>query len=88
MAQNPQTDALAAKAQSIYAELGRQLTLGGTGGASDASLAGSVGTASLDSFGLVGDGAHTDGEFVQVDSLVPRVYLLARMIMELGAASR
>jgi glutamate carboxypeptidase len=38
----------------------------------------------LDGLSLVGGNAHTDREFAVVDSMVPRFYLLTRMIMELS----
>lgn len=86
MPQNAQSDALAATAQAIYAELGRKLTLEGSGGASDASLIAGAGIPTLDGFGIVGGGIHTAEEYADVDSMTPRLYLLARMLMELGAA--
>ena len=38
----------------------------------------------VDGLSLVGGNAHTDREFAVVDSMVPRFYLLTRMVMELG----
>jgi glutamate carboxypeptidase len=84
MPQNAQTDALAAMAQRIYGEIGRTLTLGGSGGAADSSLSAGVFKPTLDGLSLIGGNAHTDREFAVVDSMVPRFYLLTRMIMELG----
>ena len=84
MPQNPQTDALAAMAQRVYGEIGRTLQLVGSGGAADSSLSAGVFKPTLDGLNLVGGNAHTDQEFVTVDSMVPRFYLLTRMVMELG----
>jgi glutamate carboxypeptidase len=84
MPQNVQTDALAAMAQKIYGELGRTLRLGGSGGAADASFAAGVFKPTLDGLGIIGGGAHTAEEYAELDSMVPRFYLLARMLMELG----
>jgi glutamate carboxypeptidase len=84
MAQNAQTDALAAMAQSIYAEIGKTLRLESSGGAADSSLSAGVFTPTLDGLGLIGGNAHTDREYAEVNSIVPRLYLLARMLMELG----
>jgi glutamate carboxypeptidase len=84
MPKNAQSDALADKAQAIYGELGRKLTLEGTGGAADASFAAGVGTPTLDGFGIVGGNIHTPEEYAEVESIVPRFYLLTRMLMELG----
>jgi glutamate carboxypeptidase len=84
MAQNAQIDVLAAMAQRVYGELGKTLTLGGSGGAADSSLSAGVFKPTLDGLSLVGGNAHTDREFAMVDSMVPRFYLLTRMVMELG----
>jgi glutamate carboxypeptidase len=84
MGRNPATDRLAAMAQSVYAELGRTLRLESSGGAADSSLSAGVFTPSLDGLGLVGGNAHTDLEYAEVGSIVPRFYLLTRMLMELG----
>ena len=85
MPKNPASDKLAALAQSIYGEIGRKLTLEASGGAADASLSAGAGTPTLDGFGIVGGNIHTPEEYAEVDSVVPRLYLLARMIMEMGA---
>src|SRR5882757_2102854 len=84
MPQNAQIDALAATAQRVYGEIGRTLQLGGSGGAADSSLAAGVFKPTLDGLSLVGGNAHTDREYAEVDSMVPRFYLLTRMVMELG----
>ena len=84
MPQNAQTDALAAMAQRVYGEIGKTLTLGGSGGAADSSLSAGVFKPTLDGLSVIGGNAHTDREFAVVDSMVPRFYLVTRMIMELG----
>ena len=84
MPQNAQIDALAAMAQRIYGEIGRTLKLEGSGGAADSSLAAGVFKPTLDGLSLIGSNAHTDREYAEVDSMVPRLYLLTRMVMELG----
>ena len=53
--------------------------------AADSSLSAGVGTPTLDGFGIVGGGIHTPEEYAEVESVVPRLYLLSRMIMELAA---
>ena len=85
MRQNAQTDALAANAQAIYAELGKRLTFEGTGGAADSSLSAGAGTPSLDGLGFVGSSAHSPDEYIEIDSIVPRLYLLTRLMMEQSA---
>ncbi|MHA7683078.1 M20/M25/M40 family metallo-hydrolase [Cupriavidus sp. PET2-C1] len=78
---------LAQRAQAIYAELdGRQLALAeGTGGATDAGFAGRSGKAVVvESFGLAGFGYHARDEYIEIDSIVPRLYLLTRILQEIG----
>ncbi len=78
--------ALADKAKAIYQELDRQLDIVPmTGGATDAAFAArSDKAAVIESFGLAGWGYHARDEYIEVDSIVPRLYLMTRMLMELG----
>ena len=84
MPQNAQIDALAAMAQRVYGEIGRTLKLEGSGGAADSSLAAGVFKPTLDGLSMIGSNAHTEREYAEVDSMLPRLYLLTRMVMELG----
>ncbi|OFU89043.1 MULTISPECIES: glutamate carboxypeptidase [Stenotrophomonas] len=80
--------ALADRARKIYAELdGRELLFHPTtNGGTDAGFAGKSGKAAvLEGLGLAGWGYHAKNEFIEVDSIEPRVYLVARMMMDLGA---
>lgn len=80
----PRTEALAARAQAIYGELGLKLTMEGSGGAADANFASGAGAATLDGFGIVGGNIHAEEEYAELNSIPPRLYLLARMIMDLS----
>ncbi len=78
---------LGRRAQGIYAELdGRPLELAPmTGGATDAGYATRSGKAAvLESFGLAGFGYHARDEYIEIDSIVPRLYLMTRMLVDLG----
>ncbi len=84
----PASRSLGAHAQRIYAELGKKLVVDAVaeGGGTDAAFA-SLETKApvLERFGLQGFGAHSnDVEYVAVDSIEPRLYLLARMIMDVS----
>jgi glutamate carboxypeptidase len=79
---NPRTEVLAARAQAIYAELGKKLALEGSGGAGDANYTAAVGASTLDGFGPVGGNFHGEDEYVELNSIAPRLYLLVRMIIE------
>ncbi|MCD2435325.1 M20 family metallopeptidase [Acidaminococcus sp. NSJ-142] len=86
---NPGTRELTALAQEIYGELGRKLVLRDVGGSSDANWAAAAGAVCVDGFGAVKGGKnHTPQECALVPSVVPRMYLLTRMLEELGHAPR
>jgi len=81
------TLALAKRAQAIYAELdNRPLQLvPGTGGGTDAGFANRSGKpAVLESLGLAGWGYHAKDEYIDIESIVPRLYLSTRLLMDLG----
>ncbi|MBU2699453.1 glutamate carboxypeptidase [Sporomusaceae bacterium BoRhaA] len=83
---NPGTDDLVRLAQEIYSELGKKLIAVGAGGASDANWAASAGAIAIDGLGPVKGGKnHTEHECTKLDSVVPRMYLLTKMLMRLGA---
>jgi glutamate carboxypeptidase len=82
---NPHTDALAVRAKAIYAELGRDLGTGGNGGASESALSHEAGTPALDGLGPVGGAFHTDKEWIDLNSVTPRTYLLMRILQDLSA---
>ena len=84
-APNTGTDQLIALAQKIYGELGKTLITRSVGGASDENWAADAGAVAVDCFGAVKGGKnHTPQECASVSSVVPRMYLLSRMFMELG----
>lgn len=79
------TDALLARANRLYAEIGRQVTPTVVGSSADSALAAEPGTPTIDGFGLEGGGAHGVDDYADISTLAPRAYLLARMVMDLGA---
>jgi glutamate carboxypeptidase len=85
LTENAQIDALAARARAIYAEIGKTVELSGNGGASESALAMSEGTPALDGLGFVGGDFHTDHEWIDLNSVTPRLYLFTRLLMETGA---
>jgi glutamate carboxypeptidase len=73
-------------AKRIFSEIGKRLNVAseGSGGATDAAFAALENRgAVLEGFGLPGFGAHSnDAEFVYLNSVEPRLYLMTRMIMD------
>ena len=78
--------ALAQEGQAIYAEIDRKLDITEmTGGGTDAGYANRSGKAVVvESFGLAGFGYHARDEFIDTGSIVPRLYLMSRTLIEQG----
>jgi glutamate carboxypeptidase len=68
------------KVQAIGSQLGLNLGEGSTGGGSDANFVAALGIPVMDGLGAVGEGAHSEGEYVLVDSLPERAALLAALL--------
>lgn len=79
---------MAAHAQTVYQELGMTLNVNdqAEGGGTDAAFAALETDAPvIERVGLQGFGAHTSNdEYVLLDSIEPRLYLLTRMIMDIS----
>ena len=80
--------AMARHAQGIYKELGMALVVDAVaeGGGTDAAFAAlKTQNAVVERFGLRGFGAHSSNdEYVMISSIEPRLYLAARLIMDLS----
>ncbi|HSJ46360.1 MAG TPA: M20 family metallopeptidase [Euzebyales bacterium] len=74
------TAALFVHARACARRLGLELEEAAAGGASDGNLTADEGTPTLDGLGGVGEGLHTDDEWVRVDSLPCRAALLAELL--------
>ena len=74
------------KAIAIYKEAGGDLAiLERTGGGTDAAWASQDGTPVIEGLGLPGFGYHSNqAEYVMIDAIPRRLYLAARMIMDLS----
>ena len=55
-----------------------------TGGASDANTTSGMGVPTIDGLGPVGGLDHAPGEYLEVDSIVPRLALVAALLLEVG----
>lgn len=86
---NNASQALAGKAQAIYQELGLDLELVPMApvGTDAAFAAASDQTAVLEGLGPAGGHFHAAGEFVETGSIVPRLYLVTRLLQEIAASS-
>lgn len=87
-AKNDKTDKLVARLQGIYkTDLGLKLGIEGSGGGSDANYAAIVGSIAVDGLGIVGGNDHTPDEFIELGSITPRLYLLTKILMDIGSGA-
>jgi len=77
--------AVADTARGVAARLGIDLDLALTGGAADANLLAAEGITVLDGLGPVGGDDHSQSEWLDLTSVVPRVTLLAGLLLELSS---
>jgi glutamate carboxypeptidase len=70
------------KAKSIAARIGMNLTAGGTGGASDGNFVAPLGIPLLDGMGAVGEGYHSEREYIFAESIEQKAKLIAALIRE------
>jgi glutamate carboxypeptidase len=75
---------LVGHATGLAASMGFELRDAATGGASDANTTAGLGVPTLDGLGPVGGLDHSPGEYLEVDSIVPRTALLAALIAAIG----
>jgi glutamate carboxypeptidase len=81
---NSKTMALYETAKRIAKSIGIDLAHESAGGGSDANFTGPMDLATLDGLGVRGNGAHTLGEHIIVESLAQRGRLMAGLLAELG----
>ncbi|MEO8356199.1 MAG: M20 family metallopeptidase [Chloroflexota bacterium] len=68
------------RAKSIAAGIGMELKAGGTGGGSDANFVAPLGIPVLDGLGAVGEGYHSEREYIFAECLPQRVKLVAALL--------
>ncbi len=78
------TMALYETARGLGRQVGLELSHSSAGGGSDGNFTGAMGIATLDGLGVMGDLMHTLGEYLLIDSVVPRARLLAGLLGILG----
>jgi len=71
-------------ARALAGRLGFDLRDAATGGASDANTTSGMGVPTIDGLGPVGGNDHSPAEYLDLDSVVPRVTLLASLLLALG----
>ena len=81
MVRSERNGVLFEQARRVAARLGMELNEVTAGGGSDGNTT-SQHTATLDGLGVIGDGAHSPSERIDLRSLAPRTALLAALLME------
>jgi glutamate carboxypeptidase len=84
MEKGPATARLVAVAQDVTRRLGFEVRDQATGGASDANTTSGMGVPTLDGLGPVGGGPHSPQEWLDISSIVPRVAMLACLLVRVG----
>jgi glutamate carboxypeptidase len=69
------------KAKSIAQQIGIELKAGGSGGGSDANFVAPLGIPVLDGLGAIGEGYHSEREYIFADSLEQRVKLVSALLL-------
>jgi glutamate carboxypeptidase len=75
-------EATFARAREIGETLGLNLKAGGSGGGSDANFVAPLGIPVLDGLGAIGEGYHSEREFLFTESLPERARLLAALLRD------
>jgi glutamate carboxypeptidase len=83
MEKREEGERLVAIAVAVASELGFELSDAATGGASDANTTSAAGTPTIDGLGPVGGDDHAPGEWIDLESVVPRIAMLAGIVSRL-----
>jgi glutamate carboxypeptidase len=75
---------LVAHAQAVAERLGFHVNDTATGGASDANSTSGMGVPTLDGLGPIGGNDHAPGEYLDVESIVPRTTMLAGLLLAIA----
>lgn len=80
MVPTDRTQALCQAVNKIGQELKLKFEWAASGGGSDGSFAANEGVTTLDALGPVGGGAHSESEYLEINSVLPRLELLKEII--------
>jgi glutamate carboxypeptidase len=70
------------KAKSIAEKIGMNLTAGGTGGGSDGNFVAPLGIPLLDGMGAIGEGYHSDREYIFTESMEQKARLISLLLLD------
>jgi len=85
MVPSKETEAFMALVEACGKELKLPIVWKAVGGASDGNLTSKLGIPSLDAFGPVGGGLHSETEYLELDSIEPRIQLLQKVLAKIAS---
>ena len=85
MVMNTGTEQLMQLVEKAGKKIGLPITWQAVGGGSDANTTSAHGIPSLDGFGPIGAGFHSEKEYLEIDSIEPRVALLQAVLEEIAS---
>ncbi len=84
MTPSKETEQLMQWVESVGEEMDLNIQWQEVGGGSDANLTAALGIPTLDGFGPIGAGFHSDDEYLQLDSIEPRIKLLQGVLRKIA----
>ena len=83
MEASAKTEALMQTVEAAGAEMGLTIGWKAVGGGSDANHTAALGIPSLDGLGPIGGNFHNENEYLELDSVLPRIQLLQNVLRRL-----
>jgi glutamate carboxypeptidase len=83
----PRVHSLALLARQAAEDLGQNLPFATTAGVCDGNNLQAAGLPTIDTLGVIGGGAHTPNEWIDLNSLVPRCQLVALLLARLASGA-
>jgi glutamate carboxypeptidase len=80
MAPSEKTKQLWEQIAAIGEAIGIEMALTATGGCSDGNYTAALGIPTIDAMGVRGGGAHSEDEYIELDSIVPNVHLVCEIV--------
>jgi glutamate carboxypeptidase len=80
MVPSDQTERLWGRIADIGQDIGLDMKLTSTGGCSDGNFTAAMGIPTIDALGPIGGDAHSEDEYVELDSIVPNTLLICEVL--------
>ena len=80
MAPSEKTEQLWQQITAVGEAIGLEMTLTTTGGCSDGNYTAALGIPTIDAMGVRGGCAHSEDEYIELDSIVPNMHLMCEIV--------